>query len=545
MQEETIKCSCGHINPPGTQLCQNCGRLINDDYDKKKTTDVMRYDGQAVRSKTKNKTVMDKVWIFFSSVRTGVTLLVLTVIASAIGTMFPQEYFIPVGEDPATFYKDKYGTLGALYNQLGLDNLYTSWWYLILLALVAFSIIAASIDRGIPLHKSLTNQTVKKHPTFFKRQRLTLNTEQNVDQNQLVQTLQQKKYKVKTDGNAILAEKGRISRYGPYINHTGLIILLAGAMLRFIPALYVDEFVGVAEGETKSIPGTDNTYYIKNNKFIFEQYDKESISNVNGKSADSQMNKIAKNYESQVTIYENKADKSIVGAEPKLEEIKSDSIKVNHPVKFSNFALYQNSFDQSQLKSMTFKVINNKNQQAIGKTFEVNLDAPDKEYKISKDITVNLKNYVPDFKGIAENGTLMTNSPIPNNPAFVFGVNASGKDPEYSLLKIRASQNITKNNQYALKFVSATNKTTTYLTVKKDLTLPILFVGFSIFLIGLAVGSYVNHRRIWINTADGFKLAAHTNKNYFGLSKELNSILSENKLPKVIDKYADMEEENE
>lgn len=545
MQEETIKCSCGHINPPGTQLCQNCGRLINDDYDKKKTTDVMRYDGQAVRSKTKNKTVMDKVWIFFSSVRTGVTLLVLTVIASAIGTMFPQEYFIPVGEDPSTFYKDKYGTLGALYNQLGLDNLYTSWWYLILLALVAFSIIAASIDRGIPLHKSLTNQTVKKHPTFFKRQRLTLNTEQNVDQNQLVQTLQQKKYKVKTDDNAILAEKGRISRYGPYINHTGLIILLAGAMLRFIPALYVDEFVGVAEGETKSIPGTDNTYYIKNNKFIFEQYDKESISNVNGKSADSQMNKIAKNYESQVTIYENKADKSIVGAEPKLEEIKSDSIKVNHPVKFSNFALYQNSFDQSQLKSMTFKVINNKNQQAIGKTFEVNLDAPDKEYKISKDITVNLKNYVPDFKGIAENGTLMTNSPIPNNPAFVFGVNASGKDPEYSLLKIRASQDITKNNQYALKFVSATNKTTTYLTVKKDLTLPILFVGFSIFLIGLAVGSYVNHRRIWINTADGFKLAAHTNKNYFGLSKELNSILSENKLPKVNDKYADMEEENE
>lgn len=545
MQEETIKCSCGHINPPGTQLCQNCGRLINDDYDKKKTTDVMRYDGQAVRSKTKNKTVLDKVWIFFSSVRTGVTLLVLTVIASAIGTMFPQEYFIPVGEDPATFYKDKYGTLGAIYNKLGLDNLYTSWWYLILLALVAFSIIAASIDRGIPLHKSLTNQTIKKHPTFFKRQRLTLNTEQNVDQNQLIQTLQQKKYKVKTDDNAILAEKGRISRYGPYINHTGLIILLAGAMLRFIPALYVDEFVGVAEGETKSIPGTENTYYIKNNKFIFEQYDKESISNVNGKSADSRMNKIAKNYESQVTIYENKANKSIIGAEPKLEEIKSDSIKVNHPVKFSNFALYQNSFDQSQLKSMTFKVINNKNQQAIGKTFEVNLDEPNKEYKISNDITVSLKNYVPDFKGIAENGTLMTNSPVPNNPAFVFGVNVSDKDPEYSLLKIRASQDITKNNQYAIKFVSATNKTTTYLTVKKDLTLPILFVGFSIFLIGLAVGSYVNHRRIWINTADGFKLAAHTNKNYFGLSKEINGILSENKLPNVSDKYADMEEENE
>ncbi|WP_414053658.1 cytochrome c biogenesis protein ResB [Macrococcus equi] len=543
--EQTIKCQCGHVNPPGTQLCQNCGRLINDDYDKKKTTDVMRYDGQAVRSKTKNRTLMDKLWIFFSSVKTGVSLLVFTVIASAIGTMFPQEYFIPVGEDPATFYKEKYGTVGYIYHLLGFDNLYTSWWYLILLALVAFSIIAASIDRGVPLHKSLTKQTVKKHPTFFRRQRLTLDVPDVVDQSQLIQSLKQKKYKVRTDGTAILAEKGRLSRYGPYINHTGLIILLAGSMLRFIPALYVDEFVGVTEGETKSIPGTDNTYFVKNNKFIFEQYDKESISNVNGKSADAGMNKIAKNYESKVTIFENKMDHKIVGAEPKLEKLKDDSVRVNHPVTFDHFALYQNSFDQSQLKSMIFKVIDNKTGEQIGKTFEVELENPDKQYSISDALKVSLKNYAPDFNGVAKNGTLLTQSPVPNNPAFVFGVEHQNNSPEYSLLKIRSSQDITKNNKYDVKFVSATNKTTTYLTVKKDLTLPVLFVGFSIFLLGLAVGSYINHRRIWIDTQNGFKLAAHTNKNYFGLSREINSVLSENHLPKVNDKYADTEEENE
>ncbi|WP_414046354.1 cytochrome c biogenesis protein ResB [Macrococcus equi] len=543
--EQTIKCQCGHVNPPGTQLCQNCGRLINDDYDKKKTTDVMRYDGQAVRSKTKNRTLMDKLWIFFSSVKTGVSLLVFTVIASAIGTMFPQEYFIPVGEDPATFYKEKYGTVGYMYHLLGFDNLYTSWWYLILLALVAFSIIAASIDRGVPLHKSLKKQTVKKHPTFFRRQRLTLDVPDVVDQSQLIQSLKQKKYKVRTDGSAILAEKGRLSRYGPYINHTGLIILLAGSMLRFIPAFYVDEFVGVTEGETKSIPGTNNAYFVKNNKFIFEQYDKESISNVNGKSADAGMNKIAKNYESKVTIFENKMDHKIVGAEPKLEKLKDGSVRVNHPVTIDHFALYQNSFDQSQLKSMIFKVIDNKTGEQIGKTFEVELENPDKQYSISDALKVSLKNYAPDFNGVAKNGTLLTQSPVPNNPAFVFGVEHQNNSPEYSLLKIRSSQDITKNNKYDVKFVSATNKTTTYLTVKKDLTLPVLFVGFSIFLLGLAVGSYINHRRIWIDTQNGFKLAAHTNKNYFGLSREINSVLSENHLPKVNDKYADTEEENE
>ena len=34
------------------------------------------------------------------------------------------------------------------------------------------------------------------------------------------------RYKVKREGNAILAEKGRFSRWGPYVNHLGLIIFL-------------------------------------------------------------------------------------------------------------------------------------------------------------------------------------------------------------------------------------------------------------------------------------------------------------------------------
>ena len=56
----------------------------------------MRYDEEAIRSKTKNRTILDRIWNFFASIKTGVTLLVLTVIAASIGTIFPQEYFIPM-----------------------------------------------------------------------------------------------------------------------------------------------------------------------------------------------------------------------------------------------------------------------------------------------------------------------------------------------------------------------------------------------------------------------------------------------------------------
>ena len=38
--------------------------------------------------------------------------------------------------------------------------------------MLAVSIIVASLDRGIPLYKSLKNQRVKRHESFMKRQRI-------------------------------------------------------------------------------------------------------------------------------------------------------------------------------------------------------------------------------------------------------------------------------------------------------------------------------------------------------------------------------------
>ena len=45
--------------------------------------------------------------------------------------------------------------------------------------------------------------------------------------------LKKRNYNVKVEDGNVLAEKGRFSRWGPYVNHIGLIIFLFGAMLRF------------------------------------------------------------------------------------------------------------------------------------------------------------------------------------------------------------------------------------------------------------------------------------------------------------------------
>lgn len=541
MELKEIKCNhCGHVNPPGTQLCQSCGKMINEDYDKKKIKDLMRYDGSAVRSKVRSQSIFDKIWNFFTSIKVGVGIIAIIAIAAAIGTILPQEYFIPIGADPLQHYTEQYGTFGTLYYKLGFTQLYSSWWFVLLMGLLALSLIAASVDRGVPLYKSLKNQRAKKHASFFKRQRLFKEYESNENAQALAETFENKKYKLKTDGDHYLLEKGRLSRWGPYINHTGLIILLAGSMLRFFPGVYIDEIIYAQEGETVSIPTTDGQYYMRNDGFTLDTYD-EDAGTVFDQSLQNNMEMTISNFQTDITMFENKTA-DIVGSSPDLEEIESYSIRVNHPYYFDDYELYQSSYDNSQMKSMTFRLEDSEGN-VLGENFTVSLDDPADSYEITEDITINMKAYSPDFLEIDENGTLISETPVPTNPAFVFEV-AAGDTSELSLLQIMNSTDITQDNEYSIKFVEAEEHMASVLTLKKDLSMPIIATGFVIFLIGLFIGSYINHRRIWINAeGDTMKIAAHTNKNYFGLKKEMNAALASYDLPEVFDKQE--KEEND
>ncbi|MCU4668709.1 cytochrome c biogenesis protein ResB, partial [Bacillus paralicheniformis] len=223
-----IKCECGHVNPTGTVLCESCGKpLVKQDA---KLLD-MRYDGSARRSQTYNKTIVDKIWNFFSSVKVGVWLIVITLTASAFGTIFPQEMFLPPGAQADTYYSEQYGLLGQIYYTLGFHNLYGSWWFIILVASIGISLVICSLDRVVPLYRALKNQGVTRNPNFMERQRLFSRTEADMSEDtksQIIGKLKKKRYRVKEENGNLFAEKGRFSRWGPYVNHIGLIIFLIG-----------------------------------------------------------------------------------------------------------------------------------------------------------------------------------------------------------------------------------------------------------------------------------------------------------------------------
>jgi cytochrome c biogenesis protein len=523
-----VKCECGHVNPHGTVLCEACGKVLDEQSQDKSLLD-MRYEGSARRSQTYNKTIIDKIWNFFSSVKVGVWLIVITLVASAAGTILPQEMYIPPTMPAEEYYEDQYGWFGKLYYELDFNNLYSSWWYLILIAMIGVSLVICSLDRVVPLYKALKAQRVTRHEGFLKRQRL-FGISENGDQDDLAivkQRLTAKRYHVREENGDLLAEKNRFSRWGPYVNHVGLIIFLIGGMLRFIPGMYIDSVLWLREGETKVVPETDGQYYVANEKFILENYDKEEDKTF--EAAIDRAGMVVKNYQTNAVLYK-RVGPAIPGEQPELEKVKEHKIRVNQPLKFERFALYQVDYKLDELNTMSFSLTNKE----TGKTFgdiKVNLYDPKPKYDLGNGYAVEVLSFFPDFE-FAESGEPTTKSRIPNNPAFVFQmISPEVPKGETSFVAIQQTIEPLGDNQYKMAFKGIETKNVTALTVRKDLTIWIIILGGILFMIGVIQGAYWNHRRIWMQNKNGeIWIAAHTNKNWFGLKSEIEAALSETKL---------------
>ncbi|PZX07740.1 cytochrome c biogenesis protein [Psychrobacillus insolitus] len=534
---DKIVCTCGNINPAGTELCESCGRPLNQNISDKQVVD-MRYEGSARRSQTYKTTIIDKIWNFFSSVKVGMWIIGIILIAAAIGTILPQVFYVPATNeaDIAAYYERIYGNFGIIYYELGLSDLYSSWWFQGLVGMLGISLVIASLDRVIPLYKSLKKQKTKRHISFLMRQRVygTGEVEEpiaNIDQAE--EKLKTMRYKVKREGNAILAEKGRFSRWGPYVNHLGLILFLFGVMLRALPGFYVDETLWLREGERLYIPETDG-YFLESKQFIYETYSKEESEEVFG-DAIERVGSIAKNYQSDVALYKGPED-AVAGNTEELSFVKEASIQVNKPLKFDNFSVFQMDFRLDELAKMTFQLQDKETQESFGE-FTIDLADPQSEYPLVNGYKVEILEYYASFTEFVD-GIPQSESPIPNNPAFLIKMYS----PEYpngetSFVMIKNTIEPLGENQHKLAFQSVETRDVSGLTVRKDLTLPLLGIGGIIFMIGVAQGSYWNHRRIWIQLLEDGQvvIAAHTNKNWLSVKKDIDEVSKVAHLPQYED----------
>jgi cytochrome c biogenesis protein len=530
------KCECGHQNHAGTVLCESCGKPL---FDNDGTSPLeMRYDGVARRSQKANPTAIDRVWNFFSSVKVAIYLILATLVGAMLGTIYPQEdTFLNI--DPAQYYKETYGWTGELYYRLGLSDTYGSWWFVTLLVMIGTSLVICSLDRVLPLYRALSKQQIRKHLSFIRRQRVVYSgalPAGTADEwmAAAAEKLKKQGYRVHTDGTALLAEKNRFSRWGPYINHIGLIIFLLAVLMRGLPGWKLDQYIGFLEGEPVPIPETN--YYLKNEQFNVTFYSEDEMS----ESFRQKGQIVPKLYETRAVLYECVSDCANPDKEPQLKELTRQTITVNHPLNYKGLLAYQFDYAQTpKLISVSPKLRNKQTGQAFG-PFTLKMKNPAGEYEAGP-YKLKLKEYFPDFS-LSDKGTPITVSNEPNAPAFVFSITGPDLPPE-GIVYLYFPREIDKEKYRqddingavaggwdisvdSMDDVEIANFTS-YLNIRKDKALPYIFTGAAIFLIGVVMGVYWQHRRIWLRIDDGdqLSLGAHTNKNWYGLRKEVAAML--------------------
>ncbi|MDQ0205862.1 cytochrome c biogenesis protein ResB [Alkalicoccobacillus murimartini] len=530
-----VHCECGQPNSEGTLICQRCGKPL-EKQEAESTLLNMRYEGAARRSKTYTSTIVDKVWVFFSSVKVGIWILVILLFASALGSVFPQEVFIPGDQNASFFYREEYGFLGQLYYDLGFHNLYSSWWYMLLLASLGISLIIASLDRVVPLYKSLSKQRVTRHKIFLSKQRLFSKTQtQSSENEQLVhlfkENLRKKRYKVREDQGNILAEKNRFARWGPYVNHIGIIIFLIGCMLRYFPGMYVDETMWVREGEQATVPSTDSTLYVENERFFVEYYDESDETFQD--ALDRNVDPVVKTFQTDVILFEEDAD--VIGVQGEKNEVARQEIRVNEPLRYEGISLYQTQYKLNELNQLSFTLENKETGESYGR-MDVDLFDPQTEYELEDGYKVEVMGYFPDYYMNDQNQP-STRSRIPDNPYFFFKMfTPETPEGEVSFVGIQDNREPLGENEYKMTFVDVVMKNVSILTVRKDYTIPFLIVGATIFMIGLVQGAYWMHRRIWLQKVDGeWWLAGHTNKSWVALQRDMNGVIEGTTITKPID----------
>jgi len=524
---DNTKCECGHQNLVGTVLCESCGKPIVAEIIQSNEPLEMRYDGVARRSQKANPDILDKVWNFFSSVKVAIYLIIFTFVGAMFGTIFPQQSAFINNFDASVYYAEKYGIPGKIYYMFGLHNTYGSWWFITLLVMIATSLVICSIDRVLPLYRALSKQQIRKHHSFLNRQKTTYtgDIQDNPEEwtQRVGQALKKKGYKVHIDGSALLAEKNRFSRWGPYINHIGLILFLLALLARSIPDWNVDKYVKVTDGDTVAIAGTN--YYVKVDEFSLELYKNEELPE---RLQDSGR---AKSFEAKAVLYECTENCNDEFTTPDLKELVSHNILINSPLRYKELRLHLFDYDLTpRLNAVSPVVINKETNEAYG-PFYLTMNNPETSFKIGP-YTLELIDKYMEFS-LNASGEPTSLSREPNAPAFIFNIKGPDLAPDgeaymYFPLekdKARFSQNIINRelaDKIEIKVQGMENvdfsSATSFLNVRVDKAVKFLWVGAIISMLGLLLGTYWQHRRIWLRI-DGqqLTLGAHTNKNWYGM----------------------------
>jgi cytochrome c biogenesis protein len=430
-----------------------------------------------------------------SSIRLTVVLLFILAGVSIIGTLIPQDL-------QQVEYVQRYGfSLYKTLNLLGFLDIYHTWWFNSIIVLLAVNLIFCSIDRLPGVYKSVKHKRSDMTDSQFKT--LPFYREIRIENSPDAVVKKLKEYfsgigaQIINDSQEsflLFWEKGTISRFGPYITHLGIVVVLIGALIGSLYGFRAN--VNIVEGGSvdkvyDSRRGVELPlgFEVKCDDFTLEFYPGTER---------------PKRYASDLKIIENG------------NVVAQKTIEVNTPLSYKGLTFYQSSYGPAAPPSFDITVANKKN----GNSQHLILDLEQVE-KVMDGISIAILDYTENYSGFGPAALVELRSGKDNEKRFPVFQNYKDFDDVHS----------TGNYKVVLNRILQPRLYYTGLQVTKDPGVNIVWLGSFIMTIGLLIAFLIYHRRIWIklvnkNNKTTIMLGGFSFKNKLGFEREFSHIVT-------------------
>lgn len=428
---------------------------------------------EGLGGKRPGKNIFEEVWAFLSSMRVGISLLLLLTGMSIYGATF-------------------------LTHQEALQRVYGSWWFVGTLAVTGLNLIVCSINRWEALWKRATFLNTAVSPEALKRYREMASfpvkgagekTAQHV-----LEYMKTKGYRaevtVKESGFLVSADKGRFGYFGSLVTHISLVLLLLAAFIGIVSGF--ESFDGGFPGRIFPVPEAGISVRIDD--FEIKYRDDHSI----------------EQYVSTLTVFEGG------------QEVKQETIFVNKPLRYKGVAFYQSSYGWG----VDLRIVN----EGLGQTGEaVTLRAGQVYQHPETGLRLYIMEFFPDFS-MTTTGVPFSLSDKPLNPrvAYTF-YDAAGQLMGQQYYLENPNSSVELPGGYTLEFLGWRNYTG--FQIVKNPGKPLALVASLLMLAGLFMSFYLFPRRVWAYVAGGepsqVLMAGQSHRNKVGFELEFKRLVED------------------
>lgn len=428
------------------------------------------------------QTFKKEILPLIADLRLAIVLLLAIAIFSISGTVIEQGQSL-------TFYQANYPEHPALFGflswkvllTLGLDHVYRTWWFLALLILFGSSLTACTFTRQFPALKAARRWKFYDQPRQFEK--LALSTELNTGSVECLETvLKQNNYLVFREADSLYARKGILGRIGPIIVHASMILILLGGIIGALTGFVAQEMIP-----------SGATFQIKN------ILDAGPLAQAPAQDWSVKVNRFWIDYTPEGNIDQFYSDLSVLDAQN--QEVDHKTIHVNEPLRYRGVTFYQADWG---IAGVRVKVNNSP-------IFQLPMGLLDTEGK----------------------GKLW-GTWIPTKPDLSAGVSLLAKDLQGMLLIYDTEGKLlTTLRQGMSAEVNGVTLTvlevigSTGLQIKADPGIPLVYLGFGLLMLGVAM-SYLSHSQVWaLQNGDRFYIGGRTNRAQVAFERELLEIVAQ------------------